>query len=58
VTGLRPDSDLVIRTGMSFHLLSWLMDTGRGDYFVSDTVLLTESGPQLLTTAPRGPLLR
>ena len=58
VTGLRHDSDLVIRAGMSFHILSWLMGTGQGDYFVSDTVLLTETGAEVLTTAPRGPLVR
>ena len=34
---------------MSFHLLSWLMGTGRGDAFVSDTVLLTDEGPEILT---------
>jgi Xaa-Pro dipeptidase len=49
VTGLRHDSELEIRTGMSFHVLSWLMGTGRGDAFVSDTVLLTEAGPEVLT---------
>jgi Xaa-Pro dipeptidase len=49
VIGLRHDSDLAIEPGMSFHLLSWLMGTGRGDAFVSDTVLLTDSGPQILT---------
>ena len=53
VTGLRHDSDLVIRTGMTFHILSWLMGTGAGDYFVSDTVLLGDAGPEVLTTAPR-----
>jgi Xaa-Pro aminopeptidase len=53
VTGLRHDSDLVIETGMTFHILSWLMGTGRGDYFVSDTVLLAVHGPEVLTTAPR-----
>ncbi len=53
VTGLRHDSDLVIETGMTFHILSWLMGTGRGDYFVSDTVLLSDTGPEILTTAPR-----
>jgi Xaa-Pro dipeptidase len=58
VTGLRHDSDLVLRTGMSFHILSWLMGTGQGDHFVSDTVLLTETGPVVLTTAPRGLLVR
>ena len=40
VTGLRHDSDLDIETGMSFHILSWLMGTGRGDDFISNTVLL------------------
>ena len=49
VTGLRRDSELEIRTGMSFHILSWLMGTGRGDAFRSDTVLLTASGPEVLT---------
>ena len=58
VTGLRHDSDLEIRAGMSFHILSWLMGTGAGDCFVSDTVLLTERGPEVLTTAPRGLTVR
>ena len=49
VTGLRHDSDLVIEAGMGFHVLSWLMGTGRGDAFVSDTVLLTTHGPEMLT---------
>lgn len=49
VTGLRHDSDLAIERGMSFHVLSWLMGTGRGDAFVSDTVLLTDAGPEILT---------
>jgi Xaa-Pro dipeptidase len=56
VTGLRHDSDLEIRTGMSFHMLSWLMGTGRGDYFVSNTVLLGPNGPEVLTTTPLGPI--
>ncbi len=58
VTGLRHDSDLVIETGMTFHILSWLMGTGQGDYFVSDTVLLADHGPEVLTTAPRQPMVR
>jgi len=58
VTGLRHDSDLPIQAGMSFHILSWLMGTGQGDCFVSDTVLLTDSGPEVLTTAPRELLVR
>jgi Xaa-Pro dipeptidase len=56
VTGLRHDSDLEISTGMSFHMLSWLMGTGRGDYFVSNTVLLGPDGPEVLTRTPCGPI--
>ena len=52
VVGLRSDSDLAIRPGMTFHVMSWLMGTGRGDYFVSNTVLLGESGAEVLTRTP------
>ncbi|RUW68712.1 Xaa-Pro peptidase family protein [Mesorhizobium sp. M1E.F.Ca.ET.063.01.1.1] len=57
VTGLRHDSDLEIETGMSFHILSWLMGTGRGDDFISNTVLLTETGAEVLTRTPTGPIV-
>ncbi|MGH6902803.1 MAG: M24 family metallopeptidase [Geminicoccaceae bacterium] len=53
VVGLRHDSDLVLRPGMVFHLLSWLMGTGRGDYFFSNTALLTEEGCEILTKTSR-----
>lgn len=53
VVGLRHDSDLQLEAGMTFHLMSWLMGAGRGDYFVSDTVLVTEQGTERLTTAPQ-----
>jgi len=58
VTGLRAGSDLAIEAGMSFHILSWLMGTGRGDYFVSNAVLLADSGAEVLTRTPPGPILR
>ena len=58
VTGLRHDSDLEIESGMSFHILSWLMGTGRGDDFISNTVLLTETGAEVLTRTPTGPIVR
>ena len=58
VTGLRHDSDLEIREGMSFHILSWLMGTGKGDYFVSNAVLLGPSGAEVLTKTPMGPLVK
>ena len=54
VVGLRHDSDLVLRPGMVFHLLSWLMGTGRGDYFFSNTGVLTDEGCEILTKTPRG----
>jgi Xaa-Pro dipeptidase len=57
-TGLRHDSDVVVRNGMTFHVLSWLMGTGRGDFFVSDTVLLDDDGPEVITRAPGGVILR
>jgi Xaa-Pro dipeptidase len=53
VVGLRHDSDLVLRSGMVFHLLSWLIGTGRGDYFVSNTAVLTDAGCEVLTKTPR-----
>jgi Xaa-Pro dipeptidase len=52
VVGLRHDRDLVLRPGMVFHLLSWLIGTGRGDYFVSNTALLTDAGCEILTKTP------
>jgi Xaa-Pro dipeptidase len=52
VTGLRHDSTLEIHIGMSFHVLSWLMGSGRGDFFLSNTVLLGENGPEVLTRTP------
>ena len=57
VTGLRHDSDLEIKTGMSFHILSWLMGSGRGDDFLSNTVLLSENGPEVLTKLQTGPIV-
>lgn len=49
--GLRNNSDVQLRAGMVFHLLSWLMHTGRaGDYFISDTVVVTQDGCEKLTS--------
>ena len=49
VTSLRPGSELILKTGMVFHLHSWFTNTGRGDYFVSNTALLTGHGCEILT---------
>ncbi|HTV70159.1 MAG TPA: Xaa-Pro peptidase family protein [Rhizobiaceae bacterium] len=58
VTGLRHDSDLIIETGMSFHILSWLMGTGQGDDFISNAVLLGDDGAEVLTKTPTGPIVK
>jgi Xaa-Pro dipeptidase len=58
VTGLRHDSDLAIREGMTFHILSWLMGTGKGDYFISNAVLLGRNGAEVLTRTPTGPIVK
>lgn len=49
VTSLRPGSTLELQAGMVFHLHSWFTNTGRGDYFVSNTALLTDQGCEILT---------
>jgi Xaa-Pro dipeptidase len=54
VTGLRPGSDMELKVGMTFHVLSWLMGTGRGDFFHSNTVLLGAQGAEVLTRTPAG----
>ena len=58
VTGLRHDSDIEMKVGMTFHLMSWFTETGRGNYFVSNTVLLGENGAEVLNDTPFGPHVR
>ena len=58
VTGLRPDGEWPVQTGMTFHVLSWLLGTARGDYFLSNTVLLGERGAEVLTRTPTDILVR
>jgi len=55
VKGLRAGSEMEIREGMVFHLLPWLIGAGPADYVASDTVLVTDAGPEFLTTTPRTP---
>jgi Xaa-Pro dipeptidase len=42
-----------LQPGMVFHLMSWLLRAGRGDSFLSDTVIVTESGCEFLTRVDR-----
>ena len=58
VTGLRHDSELIIRTGMACSIHSWLMGTGRGDFFLSNTVLVSDDGPEVLTRSPMDVTIR
>ena len=57
VVGLRSDSQWEVRSGMTFHVLSWLLDQEPADFVVSDTVLATDDGGQLLTTVSREPIV-
>ena len=56
--GLRAGSDMPIREGMVFHLMTWLLRTGQGDAFLSDTAVVTDRGCELLTRAPPGVTVR
>jgi Xaa-Pro dipeptidase len=57
VVGLRPGGELELRAGMAFHVLSWLLGTEHPDYGVSDTVLVTADGGELLTSTSREALV-
>jgi len=56
--GLRRGSRMEIQPGMVFHLLSWLLLTGQGDAFLSDTAIVTENGCEFVTRAPRDLIVR
>lgn len=53
VVGLRRGSDRILQEGMVMHLLSWLLGSGKGDYFVSNAAIVTETGCEVLTALPR-----
>lgn len=56
--GLRRGSQMELESGMVFHLMSWMLRTGRGDSFLSDTIVVTDTGCEILTQAPRSVLVR
>ena len=58
VDGLKFDSEIEIEEGMTFHAMSWFTNTGAGEFFVSNTVLLGPNGPELLTEAPMEPIVK
>jgi len=50
VTSLAPGSTRELKMGMAFHAHSWFTNTDCVDYFLSNTVLLTADGCQVLTS--------
>lgn len=56
--GLRSGSDMVLREGMVFHLMSWLLRSKMGDSFLSDTIVVTREGCEFLTKVDRGVQVR
>lgn len=58
VTSLRAGGTLELREGMVFHLLSWLLEQDDlPSYGVSDTVLVTPAGGEVLTSTSHGPIV-
>jgi Xaa-Pro dipeptidase len=55
--GLRSGSTLEIRSGMTFHAISWVLHQEVPDFGISDTALVTDDGCELLTTTRRDPLV-
>ncbi|MCC5860224.1 MAG: aminopeptidase P family protein [Ectothiorhodospiraceae bacterium] len=56
--GLRRNSDMELKEGMVFHLMSWLLRSELGDAFLSDTIVVTAEGCQFLTTVNRDVIVR
>ncbi len=52
VIGLRSDSHRILQKGMVMHLLSWLVGSGRGDFFISNAATVTATGCEVLTRLP------
>jgi Xaa-Pro dipeptidase len=49
VTSLQPGSERKLEAGMTFHAHSWFTNTDVVDYFISNTVMLSENGAENLT---------
>ncbi|WP_051299113.1 M24 family metallopeptidase [Arthrobacter castelli] len=57
VAGLRKDGTTEIQDGMTFHVLSWILGQEPADYVISDTLLVTPGGGEILTTTRRDPII-
>jgi Xaa-Pro dipeptidase len=55
VVGLRRYSDLVLKEGMVFHILSWLIGTGKGDYLVTNAAAVGKNKGEVLIDFPMEP---
>ena len=58
VVGMRPNGTVAIHEGMVVHLITWLNESDVGDYAMSDTVVVTATGCEILTRTPRGLTVR
>lgn len=58
VVGLRRHSDLVLKEGMVFHILSWLLGSGKGDYLVTNAAAVGKNGGEVLTDFSMEPVVR
>jgi Xaa-Pro dipeptidase len=50
VTSLAPNAEFELEVGMTMHAHSWFTNTDCVDYFISNTVLLTDNGCEVLTS--------
>lgn len=50
VLGIRRKGLVEVKTGMVFHVLSWITDESLGDHFISDTVIVGEEENEVVTT--------
>ena len=58
VVGLRRYSDLVLKEGMVFHILSWLVGSGKGDYLVTNASAVGKERGEVLIDFPMEPMAK
>ena len=56
--GLRAGSEMKLKSGMVFHLMSWLLRSEHGDSFLSDTIVIGDDASEMLTTTSHDLLRR
>jgi len=55
---LRRYSDMVLKKGMTFHILSWLVGSGKGDYLVTNAAAVGDQGGENLIEYPMEPVVK